>query len=304
MRQNLTLDAERFLRHYGIATDTEGPNAHDGWIQVCCPFPDCGDTNFHGGFNLNDGHYNCWKCGWHPLPAVIKSLIGCGWAQAKQILETFQGKTGTITGRIKKPFIGAPSIVLPPGCGKLHGPYIEYLRNRGIDPDRAFEKYGLVASGNTGEYKFRVIAPITINGRLVSFQGRDITDKQKYKYKTCPKEIEVMHHKHITYNSDNSRGDTAIIVEGVYDVIAIGDGAEGTFGTNYLPEQAVFIASRHKRAFVMFDPEPKAQEIAQSLAIEIALCGAESYVVEKTDAGDPGSMSEDDIRALRKDIGL
>lgn len=253
---------------------------------------------------MENGHYNCWKCGWHPLPSVIKELVGCGWQQARQILKTFPGKGNRISTYAREKFIGAASISLPPGCVPLHGPYSRYLMGRGLDPEMAYQKYGLVASGNTGEYKFRVIAPITVGRRLVSFQGRDITGEQKIRYKTCPKDLEVMHHKHIVYNSDNSRGDTALVVEGVYDVINIGDGAVATFGTSYLPEQVEFLTTRYRRIFVMFDPESKAQEAAQSLAIEASICGVEAYVIEKLDAGDPGEMSKVDIQALKKEIGL
>ena len=36
-----------------------------GWIQVCCPF--CGDGNFHLGYNVSKGYFNCYRCGSHGL---------------------------------------------------------------------------------------------------------------------------------------------------------------------------------------------------------------------------------------------
>ena len=84
-----------------------------------------------------------------------------------------------------------PTTIILPKHTELTRPHKNYLIKRNFDPDELEFKWRLVSTGPVGPYKHRIIAPIYFNEKLVSYQGRDITDKAKLKYKACKRILEV-----------------------------------------------------------------------------------------------------------------
>ena len=94
--------------------------------------------------------------------------------------------------------------------------HIRYLEGRGFDAQYLINKYDLRGTLYTGDiYAYRVITPIYYNNRIVSYQGRDFTGKQNIRYATCKPENEIIHHKKILFNLDNSKQESVIVMEGV-----------------------------------------------------------------------------------------
>ena len=190
-------------------------------------------------------------------------------------------------------------------------PHKRYLRKRGLDPDRLVNLYGITGTGPADtweglDYRLRVIIPIKdINGRTVSFQGRDITGQQELRYKGCPVEKSAVHYKHIVYGSDVAREfNSIVVVEGIFDAWKLGPGAVATFGTSLTPEQ-IWYLSQWPRVTFLFDPEPEAQRHAQEYAQELALQGTEVFVASadfgRTPSGeirDPGDLTQDEARKV------
>lgn len=300
----MTFKAREFCQAYQIPYTEEGKHARRDWIQVACPL--CtGSKGWHGGFNVSDrrfkGEYRCWRCGWHWTPNVIVGLLSVDLETAKHIHTKYRGKE--ISGQ-ERQTEWADKCVLPSGCRALSDRARKYLAGRGFDPDYLSRTWGIVATGNSGSYSHRIVAPITYNGRLVSYQARDITGKSEMPYKACEMEDEVIHHKHTLYGLDQAKeiGDTCIIVEGLFDVWALGPGAVGTFGIEYKAEQVRMARRNFKKAFILFDSEEQAQEKAEQLYV--ALSGfIEVEILELPEKyADPGEIPRAEAREIMADL--
>lgn len=290
-------DAERYLKDFGIPYSTSGPDISIGWVGIACPF--CRDHASHGGFSPDD-YYSCWRCGWHSIEDVVSRLERLQYHEACQRVSEYQIREKKTKYRVYNRSERV-SIVKVPGDKPLGQIHQRYLRSRGFDPDQLAEKYGLLGAGPVGPYKFRLIAPIYFNGEIVSYQGRDVTGKAEIPYKACPKDQEIIEHKNIVYNIDNVPGDRCLVVEGIFDVWRLGDGAVATFGVGFRWAQVEVLAARFKKIFLVYDGEPKAQAKARAMVQALVSLGVEAKNCLLSH-GDPGEMSEDDARKLKEEL--
>jgi len=143
------------------------------------------------------------------------------------------------------------------------------------------------------------MAPIFVGGRMVSYQGRDITGKADLRYKACRKDLELRDHKTVLYNADNA-GDSIVVVEGVFDVWRLGDGAVATMGTSVTRRQIVEMAE-YGRVFVLSDPEPEAQAKAMWLCGQLRILGVDA-ANNVLDSGDPADMAQADADKLMGEL--
>ena len=102
------------------------------------------------------------------------------------------------------------------------------------------------------------------------------------------------------YNLDSVK-DTIVIVEGVFAVYRLGDGVVATSGMKWTMIQIYlcFLQSL-KRAFILFDPERKAQEQAEGLASALS-CLIDHVEVLCLDR-DIDNLSENEVKSFRKEI--
>jgi len=291
------MSIEKLLADYNIPTSTGGKNWQTGWIQVNCPL--CHDQGFHGGFNISGGYYNCWKCGYHRMETVLSTLLGIKWHEARNIMNQYAGSSSS-SNPIPKKKAQAKECQWPDNCHDLQHNHKKYLINRkggGFNHDQLVHNWNIKGTGPIGPYKFRIIIPIYFDGKLVSYQGRDITGKSDLRYKACPIEKEVVHHKHICYGLDHVKNRKAVVVEGVFDVWRLGYGSVCTFGTEVTNEQVLLLANRLDYAAIAFDPgaEFKANQLGGRL---IAL-GVDVDLVE-INAADPAELSELEASRIMK----
>jgi hypothetical protein len=295
---------EQLYKDFNIDYAPEGsPNVGGGWIGVHCPFC-AGGKDYHLGFNLDSSHFNCWRCGGHSIKETLIKLLNVDEKTARQLIRQYQGHDGKARVRLhrdKKPF------KYPGTTGPLLPAHKQYLADRGFDPDRLESEWGLLGTGpvsrlGESDYRLRVIAPIMWGGEVVSFQGRDITDRQFAKYKACPQEYEKIHHKHILYGKQEAWGSTGLIVEGITDVWRFGSRAAGTFGIKYTRKQLRAIRDAFDRVFILYDPEPQAQAQAKKMKVELGgyMKNIEVVIVEIEQ--DPGSMSQENADYLIKQL--
>lgn len=248
-----TFDATRFLKDFNIPYIDCGNNCSLNWINACCPF--CNDTNFHLGFNLETGYCHCWKCGTLNTIEVISTILGVSKEKAKSVfLNYYQNGQASYRKFNKGSGKGTASkVFLPSNARNLLACHRKYLEGRNFDPDYLQEKYKIVGTNHIGDYKWRIIIPIFYKNKLVSYQGRDITSKSTLRYKACKNELEVIHHKNIFYDIDNTTKDSIIIVEGIFDKWRIGDDCVASFGVSFTPEQVAFISKTWSRVFILYD---------------------------------------------------
>uniref|UniRef100_A0A6M3L458 Putative DNA primase n=1 Tax=viral metagenome TaxID=1070528 RepID=A0A6M3L458_9ZZZZ len=287
------------LEDKGIDYVREGKHAARGWIQVECPY--CtGNPGFHGGFNLESIYYHCWRCGWHPMSDVLSELLGLDIRDAKHAMNKYD----VLSPETRPPFSWEArpiGVRLPPAPPTYPPVATEYIESRGFKWEDLRE-WGVYATGYTGRFRLRLVAPVyLVNGNIVSYITRDVTGKAEAKYLPCPKEAEVVPHKHILYGSDRAPLRNVIVVEGVADVWRLGPGAMATFGIDYTPKQLLYLARNFNNIAIMFDNEELAQLRAAQLAVELEGLGKHAIQM-KCKEKDPAEMSREEAIQVMEDL--
>jgi DNA primase len=287
-------DVIKYLDSRGISYKTHGDNVSRGWLGTQCIF--CIDHSNHLGINLKSKVYSCLKCGEKGNGfKLIQEIDGCNFNQALQIVNEFNGGIYTPKEKHYQTKLQLPKNILPEFL-KSHR---DFLISRNYDPDYVINKYNLMATGLIGDFNHRIIIPITMNQRILSFVGRDITGKANIPYKNSPDTMCIKDPKRCLYNMD-SVNDVAVVVEGIFDAWRIGDGAVATFGTQYTHEQLLYLKNL-KRVFVLYDADAASK--AEKLCADLSAIVKEVSVIV-LDSGDPDNMSEQDVKHLRKEIEI
>lgn len=300
---NYQINFIKFLHDHNIPYTTSGTKHNRrGWVQIGCPFC-AGGVGNHLGIKLPGEFATCWRCKGKTIPNVIQAILEVSWPEARAILSKYETNKKTRQIRKKKIKLINKKVKLPMGTANLTPRHDAYLDARGFNPEYLENKFDLKGTGPIGEYKHRIIAPIVLQGSLISYQGRDITDKSKLKYKACANEDEALPHKHTLYGADLARSERVIIVEGITDVWRLGPGAVASFGTSFTSAQIKMLYKEWKQAFVLFDAEPAAQQAANYLGATLAVTGMDVEILT-LDKGDPGDMEQCDASALMKELKI
>lgn len=312
------LNALALLQDHGIAVDTSG-TGRKGWVNVCCPWPHNGggrDVDFKGGFNPA-GYYHCWICGGHDIRLTLSKLLGQSPRAIEKLQDLYAG--GFLPTAATRP-TSVVAEVVPPG-EDLSEAHRRYLVKRGFDPDWLIHEYGLKGTGDGAWWKppecpkkeksmnfsHRLIIPVRDRfGRVVSFQGRDITGLEPKQRRYLGPKLEWVpeDYKRTLYGLDKARQDLVAVVEGVTDQWRMGRGTVGSFGTAVTDSQ-IRLLMGFKRVLWLFDSEPEAQAKAKKAAGLLASCGVESEIIDlELGDRDPGDLSEREAAQLRADLGL
>lgn len=294
------MDIKRLLGDYNVPFVTEG-NKHctRGWVNIHCPFC-AGSKNFHLGLQEEGKAAHCWRCGQHPVVKTLSSILNLPQSRTRAIMQ----KYGTIRRkRIAEPTVAINPLKYPKPNNKLTKPYKDYLSARGFDPDKLEQEWQLQQTGPVSylddiDYSYRIIIPVIWDGEIVTFQARDITDKNDFKYLACPKHREKIHHKTILYGRQDlwQNCDGIIIVEGVTDVWRLGTSAVATFGTQFKMEQVLQLAKHNNNFFIIFDDDIQAQKQARALATKLKALGKTAQIEKIKE--DPGGMEQEDADYL------
>jgi hypothetical protein len=287
-----------YLVDNGIPHQTSGKNIGIGWTGVQCPR--CGDTRGHCGIAPTGYSYSCLKCGAKgSMQNLIQSLSLVGWKTAKELFEKYNdvlyfNEFASINRSVA-------DVELPKNAtARLPELHTEYLVDREFDPGYIKRMFNVQAVYKTGEWKYRLIIPVYMRGKLVTFVGRDVTGQSDTKYKNLRGDLSIMTTKETVYNIDNIH-EEAIICEGPTDVWRFGYNAVSLFGLIYTPQQVLILGNRLKRAIICFDNEPKAQEIAEELAEELSWQGVQVEIA-LIDAADPGELSKAEADEIKNEL--
>lgn len=302
------IDFKQFCEDYNVPYARSGQHKRAGWINCACPF--CtGHSGFHGGFNIAEGYYNCYRCGSHSLFKVIALLTKANYSVVKNIIKKYSQGSGEVIQRETRENIPS-QITFPSDTQPLTQKAKKYLISRNFDPDKLSQIWGIQSTGHTGFYKHRILAPIHQKQKLVSYQCRDVTENHPQKYLACHQEEEIIQHQHCIYGLDQAtqKGKTCLVVEGITDVWRMGVGSVCTFGIGFTKQQAKLIALNFDTVFILFDSEIQAQEKAEELGFLIA--SAFTNPVEIINLPflipeiDPGDLPQDIADEIMKEIGL
>lgn len=290
------MNFERFCRDHGIRIAPTGHHHYrTGWVCVPCPF--CtGHSGYHLGYSARKDFFTCFRCGWHKPAEVVMALLGSDWKDAKKELEAYDGHVRMSDREITH----AVTLKLPVGTAGLDSCHFAYVSARGYDESR-LRVWGLLGTSFYGAYRFRVIAPIVFHGRMVSYQGRDITGKQKLRWKACAETDEVIHHKNIVYGYDQIKGGTAVITEGMPNVWRLGPGSLATFGSKVTTSQVALLAEIPRR-IVWFDNDEAGKTNGEKLANLLASFPGQTDLVSYPEVKDPGELPQDEADDIMREL--
>ena len=307
------MDIIRFYADHKIPYATEG-HAHcqAGWVQIACP--ECvGNPGYHLGYCLQDNYFNCWRCGFKSKVKVITSLIAVSPNEAKKIIQRYGGSAKNPKKRRLDPVkLKLKKFRYPSNTESMKKMHKQYLKARGYDPEYLEKKYKIRGTGPASkldkvDFKYRLVIPIIQEGKEVSWQSRYVKDfskrdpRQKYKYITCSKEREIIHHKHLLYGLDDAKEfDWCVLCEGIMDVWRLGPPAVASFGVKIKIAQ-IRLLSQFQTIFITFDPDQAGRENAEKIQAQLEWMGKEIIIINNMKS-DPGDMKQSEADLFMKQL--
>jgi len=312
------IDILKLYRDFNIEYRDQGhKHCRQGWVQIECNF--CtGNPGYHLGYCVDStskfaGSFVCWRCGGHSTFKVLREILKRG-LDVKEIIKRYRvsGYAGpSVQTEIR---LVKSAFKYPTDTGPLKPHHRKYLINRkggGFNPDYIEQEWGVLGTGPLStlsyrvgkekkvlDYRNRLIIPIEWGGKIVSFQGRAITERSKMKYLACPEEREIINLKTIIYGKTDWK--RCVVVEGVTDVWRLGFGAVSLFGIKYTLQQ-IRVLSKFEEVFLLFDPEPQAQAQAKKIQAALNFRGVKVELLDFL-VTDPGDMKQDDADHLMSEL--
>ena len=292
------MDIYQWLEDQDLEYWTSGKNVSAGWVNIQCVF--CDDLSNHLGIRLSDYRVHCWKCGGNTMANVIMAVTACNYGEARRVLNTLAA--GVDSPKIENTLSVVSKVRLPQVFTKqmprLHR---KYLRSRGFLVKKIVRKYNLLACHNIGTYKFRVVIPILMNNKIVSFTTRAVLDDMQPKYLHAKQSDSVIDPAHAVYNYDNlKKNHDAFLVEGPLDVWKLGNGAVSIFGVEHTIEQLKYLSrKRIRNLYVLFDADKAGVKAAKKLAPIMAPICKNVEILTLENRGDPGELSTKEVTEIK-----
>lgn len=296
----------KLFEDYHIKYDTR---VNKGWVNVACPF--CSDEHNHLGFNPVGDYCHCWKCGGHNIRQALSKVLSLSVNQIDDIITQYQDRNSLIYRLNGKRQPMAVKLELP--TNKFTSAERKYLLNRNFYPRLLHEKYEVVGGGITGKWKFRIIIPLIIGGKIVSWTGRSILSKEQLdklkipRYKNLSIEESVMNPKDVLFNIDNCLSDKVVLTEGAFDVFRLGDGFLCSFGTSLTQYQIAELKKRYNKIYIMFDNEQEAQDKARKYGLQLSAMGCDVEIVDaysEFNVNDGAELNQEQVYIIRKELEL
>lgn len=319
-----------YLDREGIDyVETNGSSGEQLNVRTC---PCCGGSKGKVFLNAESGLGNCFhgdcevkfnkfkfikahtKLSGAPLYEHIKHVATeMGWRPPRKRSEPVK--------------LDSDALVLPNSFAlPLNGKNLQYLTNRNITNDistyfnlrfclKGWFKYRFDEKDAFMNFSNRVIIPIfDIDGNLVSFQGRDITNKAEKKYLFPPGFAVTGSH---LFNAHNVKETSRIIFgEGVFDVMAQKIALDqdetmrdivpvGTFGKHLSLNQFDVVLKLKERGVkeitFMWDGEKQAIDDAVAAAIQVRGLGLSARVAVLPKGKDPNEVAASVVRQAYRD---
>lgn len=173
-----------------------------------------------------------------------------------------------------------------------------YLVKRGVTAKQALQ-YGLGWCEH-GYYKNRLIIPVSMQGRVVSFiaryMGKPKEGVKKYLYPRGNPTGRTL------FNFDRAKKfKTVILTEGYLDAIAVGPDAMGLGGKSLTQQQALLLAEASPdEVIVMLDGDDAGREAAVKVAQRVSSF-ALVKIAHLPDGKDPDELSAEELAQVRED---
>jgi len=324
------IDMEGWLDRQGIDYRvTRGSRGVQLNVKEC---PCCGNSKWKVYLNADNGLGNCFsgdcETKFNRWKFIKASLGRISDREAVEHVKAVAAEFGWQPPRKKSaPVQMASELVIPESIALPHqGRNLKYLDNRGITgaiadyfhlrfcKNGGFSYLGVDGDKIVQDYSGRVIIPIfDLEGKLVSFQGRDISGTAKQKYLFPPGYASTGAY---LYNGHNAVGAESIVLnEGVFDVAAVKIAFDqemalrnvipvGTFGKHLssgdeVSQMAKLLQLKEKGLKVvtlMWDGESRAICDAVDAALEIKKIGLIAKVAILPKGKDPNEVPASVVR--------
>ena len=220
-----------------------------------------------------------------------------------QILEPFQVKNKILSRLNDKEKLNKDKIELP--NYPLSTQEKRYLIDRHFDPEYLIRDFNIQGGGWAGKWKNRIIIPIYLGGKLITWTSRTIIKDREPRYKNLENHLSVIDPKKIFFNLDNCYGKSVALLEGPFDVLRFGDNGICGFGITLTKTQVLYLSERFSKIFILFDSEQQAQKKAREYGLLLQGQGVDTYLVDAFsdfNCKDAGEMSPYNIKQLKAEL--
>jgi DNA primase len=296
---------------YRILLDAFGEEfeTRRGQFRINCINPDCDDSSGNLEISLDKGVFHCWKChykgnirkllkdylGWTPnldeyvTPDDLKNL-------GKELAE--EDKVEKVAG-----FKGLPEEYVFLGkveeLGYVGKKALDYALSR-IQMEDVI-KYRIGYCG-LGRYKWRLIIPSFECGKINYFVSRAFMPGVEPKYYNPTKEECGVGKETVVFNIDRiKKGDLAVICEGVFDAIKVGEQGVAILGTSISNIQLQKLVKITKNICVLLDQDATASAVKMAHRLKPHQVKVRIAVPPK---GDPGDWPTETIQEWIRNSNL
>ena len=335
----MRFDWQTFLDNNGVEYVTHGPNVARGEIAIKCPFCGNDDPSHHMGLNLETGKWACWRdsshAGVNPV-RLIRKLLGISFSQAQALAgkgkvldgwdnldpQNLFSKPVSASEKVSSYTLSLPTAFKPYLGSGADRKFVNYLAKRGFKrsevPD-LFKHYNLHRC-TSGLWKDRLILPIYMDGKLVTWTGRSLNKKAVVRYRSLTtdkdrakeageQQAAIRNIKNCLPNFDElertDRTEALIIVEGPLDYLKMDWALQNTsisvtclFGASVSDAQAALltrVSKRFNKMYVLLDKKETAK--GMEVAAALSPIGARLWLPDLP-AEDPGDLNKNQILEL------
>jgi len=316
----------KLLEEYGIDYATAGKNiSKEAVAGINCPFCE-DDEGKHLG--IMEKYYSCWRNPSHKgnIPYLFSKLLGVSITEAKLLFEKNYVEDDFLLDNYQKIWynIGTNLEEVKLGCvqkleldskfkmvdqsimGRI---FWNYLKGRGFDNiQRLVQKYDIHYCIR-GDWAYRVIFPLYMEGKLMSWIGRSVDKNVYLRYMDLSKEESVRHPKFCLYNYDNLLGGRRLyITEGIMDALKLDFygakdvNATAIFTTSMRDEQVALLMKKamlYDRVILMLDKETEIQ--AMSLLDKLSFIKNVSWCATPFGRKDAGELTKEEVERIEND---
>lgn len=267
-----------------------------GEFRINCINPECDDDTGHLDINLKKGVYHCWKCGYSgKVLKLLKDYLG--WVPEFEEYISVEELKNPLQEAEAKVIPKMASEILPKEFNTFNGNLTfvgqkayKYILGRMTAED--VSKYSVGYCG-LGKYKWRIIIPVTENGKVIYFVARTFMN-EKPVYKNPTKEEYGIGSEEIVFNIDGARKQgQAVVCEGVFDAIRVGGDGVALLGTNLSEIQEIKLINKISRIYIMLDADAK--DKAVNISRKLLRYGKDVRLVIIPN-GDPADWPKDSLR--------
>lgn len=297
---------------YRVLVDTFGEQyeMRRGQFRIDCINPGCDDDNGNLEISLEKDMFHCWKCDYS---GRIRKLLRDYLGKAPKLEEyvspedlrrfDISFKEEEEVEKVKSEFHLPKEFVPFDGraLGFIGQKAYQYALSRMSEEDIKLHQVGYCG---LGKYRWRIIVPVLQGGKAVYFVGRAFMGNKELPYLNPEKEECGTGKEEIVFNIERARETKmAVMTEGVFDAIRVGESGVAIFGTSP-SEKQIDQLTQVEKVYIMLDADAvdKAILIGEVLREKVRAYTKRGnlrvvYLIE-LQSGDPSDYSRDQISEM------